>query len=53
MTTNTVYASVHVKNKLNDFYPLHNIDMDQNVAYLKKLITQQLQMQFDANELGE
>lgn len=53
MTTNTVYAGVHVKNKLSDFYPLHNIDMDQNVAYLKKLITQQLQLQFDANELGE
>lgn len=53
MTTTTVYAGVHVKNKLSDFYPLYNIDLDQNVAYLKKLITQQLQLQFDANELGE
>lgn len=53
MATNTVYAGVHVKNNMSDYYPLHNIDMEQNVAYLKKLITQQLQLQFDANELGE
>lgn len=52
MTTNTVYAGVHVKNKLSDFYPVHNIDMEQNVAYLKKIIAQQLQLQFDADELG-
>ncbi|EDW59777.1 uncharacterized protein [Drosophila virilis] len=51
MTTNTVYAGVHIKNKLSDFYPVHNIDMEQNVAYLKKIIAQQLQLQFDADEL--
>ncbi|EDV91236.1 uncharacterized protein LOC6568163 [Drosophila grimshawi] len=51
MTSNTVYAGVHVKNKLSDFYPVHNIDMEQNVAYLKKIISQQLQLQFDATEL--
>ncbi|XP_017860421.1 PREDICTED: uncharacterized protein LOC108612044 [Drosophila arizonae] len=51
MTTSTVYAGVHVKNKLSDFYPVHNIDMEQDVAYLKKIITEQLQLQFDANEL--
>lgn len=50
-TNNTVYAGVHVKNKFSDFHPVHNIDMEQNVAYLKKIITQQLQLQFDANEL--
>ncbi|XP_060646156.1 uncharacterized protein LOC132784512 [Drosophila nasuta] len=49
--SNTVYCGVHVKNKLSDFHPLHNIDLEQNVAYLKKIITQQLQLQFDANEL--
>lgn len=52
MTTSTVYAGVHVKNKLSDFYPVHNIDMEQDVAYLKKIIAEQLQLQFDANELG-
>lgn len=52
MTTSTVYAGVHVKNKLSDFYPVHNIDMERDVAYLKKIIAEQLELQFDANELG-
>ncbi|XP_023171287.2 uncharacterized protein LOC111599762 [Drosophila hydei] len=51
MTTSTVYAGVHVKNKLSDFYPVHNIDMERDVAYLKKIIAEQLELQFDANEL--
>ncbi|ALC47035.1 CG3223 [Drosophila busckii] len=50
MSKNTVYA-VHIKNKLSDFHPVHNIDMEKNVAYLKEIIKEQLQLQFDANEL--
>lgn len=47
----TVYALL--KNKLSDVHPLHNIDLDRDVAYLKALVTKELQLQFDANELGE
>ncbi|XP_017026848.1 ubiquitin-like protein 7 [Drosophila kikkawai] len=45
----TVYALL--KNKLSDVHPLHNIDLDRDVAYLKALVTKELQLQFDANEL--
>ncbi|KAH8390438.1 hypothetical protein KR200_004863 [Drosophila serrata] len=45
----TVYALL--KNKLSDVHPLHNIDLERDVAYLKELVTKELQLQFDANEL--
>ncbi|EDW34618.1 GL21478 [Drosophila persimilis] len=45
----TVYALL--KNKLSDVHPLHNIDLEQNVAYLKTIVTKELQLQFDASEL--
>ncbi|KAH8383905.1 hypothetical protein KR009_011186 [Drosophila setifemur] len=45
----TLYALL--KNKLSDVQPLHNIDLEKDVAYLKDLVTKQLQLQFDANEL--
>ncbi|KAH8281044.1 hypothetical protein KR054_007855 [Drosophila jambulina] len=45
----TVYALL--KNKLSDVHPLHNVDLDKDVAYLKALVTKELQLQFEANEL--
>ncbi|XP_017119987.1 uncharacterized protein LOC108141241 [Drosophila elegans] len=45
----TLYALL--KNKLSDVHPLHNIDLERDVAYLKALVTKEMQLQFDANEL--
>ncbi|XP_044313148.1 uncharacterized protein LOC108037782 [Drosophila rhopaloa] len=45
----TLYALL--KNKLSDVHPLHNIDLDRDVAYLKALVTKEMQLQFDASEL--
>ncbi|XP_017057165.1 uncharacterized protein LOC108098613 [Drosophila ficusphila] len=45
----TLYALL--KNKLSDVHPLHNIDLERDVAYLKALVTKEMQLQFDASEL--
>ncbi|EDW96304.1 uncharacterized protein LOC6535977 [Drosophila yakuba] len=45
----TLYALL--KNKLSDVHPLHNIDMTRDVAYLKAVVTKEMQLQFDASEL--
>ncbi|XP_043652460.1 uncharacterized protein LOC122619538 [Drosophila teissieri] len=45
----TLYALL--KNKLSDVHPLHNIDLTRDVAYLKAVVTKEMQLQFDASEL--
>ncbi|EDV48209.1 uncharacterized protein LOC6553454 [Drosophila erecta] len=45
----TLYALL--KNKLSDVHPLHNIDMTRDVAYLKAVVTKEMQLQFDASDL--
>lgn len=40
-----------LKNNLSDVHPLHNIDLDKDVAYLKDVVAKELQLQFEANEL--
>ncbi|EDV42754.1 uncharacterized protein Dana_GF18153 [Drosophila ananassae] len=40
-----------LKNNLSDVHPLHNIDLDKDVAYLKDAVAKELQLQFEANEL--
>ncbi|XP_017007363.3 ubiquitin-like protein 7 [Drosophila takahashii] len=45
----TLYALL--KNKLSDVHPLHNIDLERDVAYLKAVVTKEMQLQIDASEL--
>nr|XP_036672712.1 uncharacterized protein LOC118877572 [Drosophila suzukii] len=45
----TLYALL--KNKLSDVHPLHNIDLERDVAYLKAVVTKEMELQFDASEL--
>ncbi|KAH8277337.1 hypothetical protein KR026_009231 [Drosophila bipectinata] len=40
-----------LKNKLSDVHPLHNVDLNKDVAYLKDVVTKELQLDFEANEL--
>ncbi|KAH8327115.1 hypothetical protein KR074_003050 [Drosophila pseudoananassae] len=40
-----------LKNKLSDVHPLHNVDLNKDVAYLKDVVTKELQLEFEANEL--
>lgn len=42
-----------LKNNLSDVHPLHNVDLNKDVAYLKDMVAKELQLQFEANELGE
>ncbi|XP_030374590.1 uncharacterized protein LOC115624134 [Scaptodrosophila lebanonensis] len=47
----TLFAGVHIKSKTNGVYPLHNIDLEKNVMYLKEYIIKELKLQLYANDV--